>query len=86
VRRSVDAVFGQPSVDIGQSQLENQVSRTSSSCTTGQPQYGQAVRSSRLTITSCGGSHSVQYHTGIRCPHQSCREMFQSRMFDIQCS
>ena len=24
------------------------------------------------------------YHAGIRCPHQSCREMHQSRMLRIQ--
>ena len=27
---------------------------------------------------------SAQYQTGIRCPHHSCREMHQSRMFSIQ--
>ncbi len=27
---------------------------------------------------------ALQYHTGIRWPHHSCREMHQSRMFFIQ--
>ena len=57
------------------------MSSTSSSCRTGPSQCGHFVMSSRLTMMFCGGSHSSQYHTGMRCPHQSCREMFQSRMF-----
>jgi hypothetical protein len=63
----------------GTSQEENQVSSTSSSCRTAPPQAGQAVRSVRLTLIRAQRSLS-QYHTGIRWPHQSWREMHQSRM------
>ena len=45
---------------------------------------GHVATSSRLTMTLLGASHSSQYHTGMRWPHQSCREMFQSRMFSSQ--
>ena len=35
----------------------------------------------RATIVSL---HLPQYQAGMRCPHQSCREMHQSRMLCIQ--
>ena len=61
---------------------ENQVSSTSGSCSTGPPQAGQAASdSSTVTIVS---PHCWQYQTGMRCPHQSWREMHQSWMFSSQ--
>ena len=39
------------------------------------PHTGHAVGSS----TAANSCPSGQYHTGIRWPHHSCREMFQSR-------
>src|SRR6202162_3418064 len=73
---------GQPSVENGQSPDENHVSRTSGSCSSlAEPHFGQAVGSS----TAANVSPLSQYQTGMRCPHQSWREMHQSRMFSIQC-
>src|SRR5688572_20562990 len=72
---------GQPSVDIGQSHDENQVSSTSSSCLRlVPPHFAHADGASTATVSP---PHS-QYHTGILCPHHSWREMHQSRMFVIQ--
>ena len=68
----------------GQSQEENQVSRTSSSClrlSTPAPHLPQAVGVVRATVVS---PHLPQYQAGMRWPHQSCREMHQSRMLFIQ--
>ncbi len=56
------------------------MSSTSSSWVTAPPQEQRAT-SARLTIWR---PQSSQYQTGIRCPHQSCREIHQSRMFSIQ--
>ena len=73
---------GQPSVLNGQSHELNQVSSTSGSCSILEPpQCAQAAGSSRLTVIS---PQSAQYQTGMRWPHQSWREMFQSRMFSSQ--
>ncbi len=58
----------------GHSHDENQVSSTSSSCRQPSP----AGRSTETAISS------PRYQTGMRCPHHSCREMHQSRMFSSQ--
>src|SRR4051794_35541594 len=71
---------GQPSVENGQSPDENQVSSTSGSWRSAVlPHVAHAVGSSRPTIVWPWS----QYHAGMRCPHQSCREMHQSWMFSI---
>ena len=67
-------------VENGQSAEENHVSSTSSSWRRFfEWHFGHSVGSVRATISS---PHS-QYQTGMRCPHQSWREMHQSRMFFI---
>ena len=73
---------GQPSVENGHSPDENQVS----SDVLVLPQRSRRTArtpsaSPRATIISPQAS---QYQAGMRCPHQSCREMHQSRMFSIQ--
>src|SRR5262249_14113523 len=78
--RSSGVPSGQPRVENGQSPDENQVSRTSGSWCTAPPHFGHAVRSTRETWTEPSLS---QYQAGIRCPHQSCREIHQGRMFCI---
>jgi predicted dehydrogenase len=45
------------------------------------PHFWHSVGSSRLTMIS---PQSSQCHAGMRCPHQSWREMHQSRMFSSQ--
>ena len=67
----------------GQSQELNQVSRTSSSWRRAAPQAGHAGGSSRNAL--CWPLAS-QYQTGMRWPHQSWREMFQSRIPVSHCS
>src|SRR6202012_2738165 len=67
---------GQPSVENGHSAEENQVSRTSGSCV----QPAGAVSSGPTQRASPSGP----YQTGIRCPHQSWREMHQSCMSSTQ--
>ena len=68
---------GQPSVEYGQSCDENHVSRTSGSCSSSaDPHVAHGVGIlAGATVTWPSG----QYHAGMRWPHQSCREMFQSR-------
>src|SRR6266581_8657795 len=83
---------GQPSVEWHQSCDENQVSSTSSSCRkalAGWPDRRDASSTLRATNTLPDSS----YHAGMRCPHQSCREMHQSCTWssqwlyvDVQCS
>jgi len=74
-------LVGQPRVEKGQSPELNQVSSTSVSCVScPDPQRGQVVGASRATMASL---HSPQYHAGTRWPHQSWREMHQSRMLYI---
>src|SRR5262249_42790224 len=69
-----------PKTENGQSCDENQVSRTSGSCSRPfEPQVGQAEGSSSATVTW----PFSQVNAGMRCPHQSCREMHQSWMFRI---
>src|SRR5271166_1370764 len=69
-------------VENGQSPELNQVSRTSGSCSMrADPQCAHCKGASRDTVISV---QSAQCHAGMRCPHQSCREMHQSRMFSIQ--
>src|SRR4029077_4265555 len=77
------AVFsGQPSVENGHSPELNQVSRTSGSCSRFvDPHVAHFAGASRITVTCL---FSLQYHAGIRCPHQSCRDNVQSRIFLIQ--
>src|SRR6266568_4243658 len=68
---------GQPSVEWHHSAEENHVSSTSSSCRsalTGLP--ASFAASSALRATKMFPASS--YHAGIRCPHQSWREMHQS--------
>src|SRR5215217_5414102 len=60
-----------PSVAMGHRALENHVSNTSGSCS--KPSPGDYLEATT--------SPSGPYHTGMRCPHQSCLETFQSRMF-----
>src|ERR1700722_17479871 len=68
-------------VENGQSAELNQVSSTSGSCVIlPEPHFAHFVGVSRDTMISL---HSLQYHAGIRCPHQSCREMHQSRILRI---
>ncbi len=69
----------------GQSHDENHVSSTSSSWRTGPPQASHVAGSSIATVMWSHPSAS-QYHAGIRCPHHSWREMFQSRISVSQCS
>ena len=71
---------GQPIGEKVQSHDENHVSRTSSSCASFVLRTSGSGPVRRATIVS----RRPQYHTGIRCPHQSCREMHQSLMFSIQ--
>ena len=60
----------------------NQVSRTSVSWRSSPSTFPQRPGSAlRPTIVS---SHASQYQTGIRCPHQSWREMHQWRISRIQ--
>jgi hypothetical protein len=68
-------------VENGHSAEENHVSSTSSSRRSAPPHFGQPSRSSRETWTEPSAS---QYHAGMRCPHQSWREMHQGRMLSIQ--
>ncbi len=73
---------GQPMVEKGHSAEENHVSKVSSSCLRRlPPQAGQDVGVVSDTMIS---SQSSQYQAGMRCPHHSCREMHQSRIFSIQ--
>src|ERR687898_2364831 len=65
---------GQPSVAIGHRLLENQVSNTSGSCS--KPAPGESLEATT--------SPSGPYQTGMRCPHHSCLETFQSRIFSSQ--
>src|SRR5208337_930592 len=82
-KTSASRVFsGQPNVVKGNRPEENQVSSTSVSCSSfAEPHFGHLAGVSRATITS---SQSPQCHTGIRCPHHSCREIVQSWMLYIQ--
>ena len=77
------AVFaGQPSVENGHSAELNQVSRTSGSCSRLADRHvAHFAGVSRATVTCL---FSPQYHAGMRCPHQSCRDSVQSRMLRIQ--
>src|SRR6202044_1281625 len=72
----------QPKTVKGSRPEENQVSSTSVSCLISvMPQPLQAVAISRETVMH---PHALQCHAGMRWPHQSWREMHQSRMFSIQ--
>src|ERR1035438_10599442 len=70
-----------PRVEKGQRALENQVSRTSVSwLRLRDAQRGQRSGVSRATTIS---KHWAQCQAGMRWPHQSWREMHQSRMLYI---
>src|SRR5215471_139030 len=72
---------GQPNVEKGHRAELNQVSSTSGSCSRRvEPQRGQEGSVSRATRIS---RHSWQCQAGIRWPHQSWREIHQSRMLYI---
>src|SRR5579871_4666981 len=72
---------GQPSVESGHSPELNHVSSTSVSCSiAAEPQCEQVVGVSRATVIFL---QLPQFHAGTRWPHQSCREMHQSRMLYI---
>ena len=78
---------GQPSVENGHSPELNQVSKMSASCRSsaaGRPQTSQASgpAASDDTVTWPSG----QYQAGMRWPHHSWRDTFQSWMLVIQCS
>ena len=73
---------GQPSVEKGQSAELNQVSSTSGSWVMFlEWQHSHSVASSFETVTC---PQSSQYQAGMRWPHQSWREMHQSRTLYIQ--
>src|SRR5262249_35431604 len=73
---------GQPRVAKGHRPLLSQVSRTSVSWVrVAAAQWAHFVGSSRDTVIF---EHVEQCHAGTRWPHQSWREMHQSRMFSIQ--
>src|SRR5947209_19577569 len=73
---------GQPSVEYGQSCEENHVSSTSGSWTSSTDPHSAHAVGSSTDATWCP---FAQYHTGMRCPHHSCREMFQSRRLSSHC-
>jgi hypothetical protein len=50
----------------------------------GPPHAAHSLRSSRARDELRADPALAQYQTGMRWPHQSCREMFQSRMFSSQ--
>src|SRR3989344_3349729 len=83
---------GQPSVASGQRPDENQVSKIFSSCSHRcAPQVCQffsgisADTTMSLSLpTSCAALQFLQYHTGMRCPHQSDREIDQSCILESQ--
>src|SRR5207247_1383519 len=77
---------GQAKTENGISHDENQVSKTSGSRTS-----SCDAHSAQATGSGPPGFGTVtcafpQYHAGISCPHQSWREMHQSRMFLIHSS
>ena len=53
---------------------------------TGAAALRAVARGPRAARSRAAARTSSQYHTGMRWPHQSCREMFQSRMFSSQCT
>src|ERR1700726_1995792 len=68
-------------VENGHSAELNHVSSTSGSCVSlPEPHFVHFDGVSRATMIS---SQSPQYQAGIRCPHQSWREMHQSRILRI---
>jgi hypothetical protein len=67
-------------VENGHSAEENQVSSTSSSCRSGPAQDEHPAGASSATTVVPQAS---QYQAGMRCPHQSWREMHQSWMLRI---
>src|ERR1700692_261793 len=68
-------------VENGHSAELNHVSSTSGSCVSlPEPHFVHFDGVSRATIIS---AQSPQCQAGIRCPHQSCREIHQSRMLYI---
>src|SRR5579864_6698760 len=89
---------GQPSVEYGHRHELNHVSSTSVSCVKAEPPHfghffgtpaARACPSKSSTLESVAGTISWQLsqcHTGMRCPHQSCREMHQSRILSSQLS
>ena len=79
-RGEVGGAVGQPRLEKGTSQDENQVSSTSSSWRTAPPHAGAGVDVRRGSRSVRPQPSDSQYHTGMRWPHQSWREMHQSRM------
>src|ERR1700675_4679916 len=68
-------------VENGHSAELNHVSSTSGSCVSWpEPHFAHFDGVSRATMISL---QWPQYQAGIRCPHQSWREMHQSRMLRI---
>ena len=94
--KSSASSLGQPMVEKGKRPEENQVSRTSGSCdndidSAGRPFFSHAslTASSKVLATTqllgsevsgSGPSTTLMRYAGIRCPHQSWREMHQWRM------
>ncbi len=72
---------GQPSVENGHRLELNQVSSTSGSCVS---LVDRNVGHRRCFASYGDLLQSPQCHAGMRWPHQSWREMHQSRMFSIQ--
>ncbi len=78
---------GQPRVENGHRPELNQVSKMSGSwvsCDAGLAHTSHAAGPAGSADTETWPSG--QYQAGIRCPHHSCRDTFQSRMPVIQCS
>src|SRR6202158_1005368 len=68
-------------VENGHNAELNHVSSTSGSCVSlAEAHFAHFAGVTRATVISL---QSPQYHAGIRCPHQSWREMHQSRMLRI---
>ena len=72
---------GQPIVENGHSAEENQVSRTSGSCS--QPSGGVSS-GPQQTISRLPSASAGPYQIGMRWPHHSWREIVQSCMSSTQ--
>src|SRR5678815_2657599 len=79
---------GQPSVEWHHKADENHVSSTASSCTNddgSRPSFATACARASASLRATYRLPASSYHAGMRCPHQSCREMHQSWILLIQC-
>ena len=84
-KSSKSGVFsGQPSATKGQSEEENQVSKTSSSCFNTSSSSSLYLKRTSFSVYPTYTFPWMSYQAGMRCPHQSWRLMHQSWMFSIQ--